>query len=172
MTDVQKAELNEYIYQVREASHCDSACLTDAGVIKDYIEANGDHLSFESIERFIRERRFAGGTRDRGRRFLYRWKMWKEGVDIGVIVGQYMDQFNHSRACEILGCPDRDQYGFCSKKYRVRASCPTLKQIDELARDPEVRKKAEKKEPDKADWLFGKVCSYKDAACAVFKGNL
>lgn len=171
MTDVQRADLNEYLFQAREASHCDSACFADSGVIKDYIEECGDLLSFESIERFIRERRFAGGTRDRGRRFLYRWKMWKEGVDIGVIVGQYMDQFNHPRACEIIGCPDRDQYGFCMKRYRVRASCPTLKQLDAITRDIEP-KKAEKKEPDKADWLFGKVCSYKDAACAVYKGNL
>jgi len=82
----------------------------------------------------------------------------------------YMDPYRHPRACEVVGCPDRDQYGFCTKKFRYRTSCLTLKSLDELARDPERQEK--EKKPDKADWLFEKACSYKDAASAVFKGNL
>lgn len=171
MTDMQKTELDDYVSQAREYSHFSKTGGNDRSVIRDYIDAYGDYITWETIERFIKVRRFSSMTRDGGRRVLYRWKAWKEGVGMDVITDLYMDPYRHLRACEVVGCADRDQYGFCTKKFRFRTSCPTLKLLDELARDPE-RKKEKKPEPDKADWLFGKVCSYKDAACAVFKGNL
>lgn len=169
MTYEQRKELDEYLRQAKEISHTDTF-KEDSGMIKDFIEKYGDDLSWENIERMSRTRRLADGNKDRGRRFLYRWKMWKEGVPMSTIISDYTGGAYILRACEVVSCPDRDMYGFCSKHYRLRISCQTLRAIDDLAKEPP--KKPEKKEPEKADWIFNKECSYKDAACAVFKGNL
>jgi len=161
MTDQQKNELKEYVSQTKgQGSYSDDAC-----VIRDFIEAFGDDVTWENIDKLCASRRLGWGGKDTARRFLYRWKMWKEGVPVSVIASE-----QGARACGVAKCPDRDLYGFCLKRYRYWSSCPTLKQLNEIVKAPEP-KKEEKPEKGKVDWIFGKVCSYKDAACAVFKGN-
>ena len=171
MTGQQCTELIAYLQKARELTHSDSTFKEDQAAIKDFIDLYGDDISWQNIETSCKLRRNTRNCRDRDRRALYRWKMYKEGVPLKLILREYTGQI--SRACEVTGCPERDGYGFCRHRYKYRASCTTLAELDDLDKYGLARLKEGKKEPgpEKVDWIFGMRCSHKDAASAMFSGK-
>lgn len=170
MTDEQKAELRSYLEQAREYTHSYCTFKDDRAVISDFMERFGDDLTWENIEEAFSKRIMTQSYKDMCRRALYRWKAFKEGEAISAIIDNYTGQ--KVRACEMQSCLDRDYNGFCTIGFRYRGNCPTLKAHDAAEDAKILLRQPEKKEAEKADWIFGMRCSYKGSASAVFNGRI